>query len=152
MYSVTKTYGHELGLSACFRQWRAKSHCRFLHGYALSFKLEFEARELDANGWVFDFGALKPIKQFLCDTFDHKLVVAFDDPQLDEITALGGLGIASPLVIDHVGCEAFAFLVHRYTSGWLGREHTSDRLARQIRLASVEVREHAGNSAIYRAR
>lgn len=46
-YLSTKTYGHEVGLSATFRQWRAKSHCRLLHGYSLSFRFEFEANTLD---------------------------------------------------------------------------------------------------------
>ncbi|SVB70610.1 uncharacterized protein METZ01_LOCUS223464, partial [marine metagenome] len=27
MYQSTKTYGNEVGLSCCFRQWRADSHC-----------------------------------------------------------------------------------------------------------------------------
>lgn len=31
----TKTYGHNIGLSAVFRQPHADSHCRFLHGYSL---------------------------------------------------------------------------------------------------------------------
>ena len=42
VWRSTKTYGHEEGLSCCFRQWRAThSHCRLLHGYALSFRLTF---------------------------------------------------------------------------------------------------------------
>ena len=53
-WQVTKTYGHDLGLSCCFRQWGASSHCRFLHGYALSFSFTFERRDagLDALGTV----------------------------------------------------------------------------------------------------
>ena len=47
-YYSTKTYGHNIGLSACFRQPHADhSHCRFLHGYSLQFKFTFEADELD---------------------------------------------------------------------------------------------------------
>lgn len=49
IYRSTKTYGHEIGLSAAFRQWRAESHCRFVHGYALAVKFVFEAGELDAR-------------------------------------------------------------------------------------------------------
>lgn len=48
-YKSTKLYGHEIGLSAAFRQWRAESHCRFLHGYALAVRFEFEADELDVR-------------------------------------------------------------------------------------------------------
>jgi 6-pyruvoyltetrahydropterin/6-carboxytetrahydropterin synthase len=43
------------GYSACFRQWRADdTHCRFLHGYAVSFRVWFEG-DLDHRHWVFDF-------------------------------------------------------------------------------------------------
>ena len=58
LYS-TKKYGHERGLSAAFRQWRAESHCRFMHGYSLEFGFVFGAHELDENNWVVDFGGLK---------------------------------------------------------------------------------------------
>jgi hypothetical protein len=45
-YQVTKTYGHELGLSCVFRQHRANTHCKHLHGYALAFDIVFEAKHL----------------------------------------------------------------------------------------------------------
>jgi 6-pyruvoyltetrahydropterin/6-carboxytetrahydropterin synthase len=50
------------GYSACFRQWRAEgTHCKFLHGYAVSFKVTFEG-DLDERNWVFDFGGMKRAK------------------------------------------------------------------------------------------
>ena len=55
-FKSTKTYGHDLGFSAAFRQWRADSHCKYIHGYALAFRFEFEADELDVRNWVVDFG------------------------------------------------------------------------------------------------
>lgn len=168
MYYVTKTYDHSLGLSACFRQWRAESHCRFLHGYALSFKLTFAAHTLDCNNWVFNFGGLKPVKAFLEQHFDHKLVVAADDPQLERLQALDPFRmqtinddvvrvyqvgepnkLASVLVLPWVGCEGFATFVANHVRSWLDVEYTEDVLKRGLRLVSVEVREHGGNSAIY---
>ena len=150
MYKVTKTYPHELGLSACFRQHRAKSHCRFLHGYPLSFKLTFGAKELDENNWVLDFGGLKEVKAWLCETFDHRLVVANDDPARDFLVSLGQATddrpqLAQPLIIPNVGCEAFARYVFDYVKAWLNRNGHSSR----VRLLEVEVREHGGNSGIY---
>lgn len=65
IYRSTKTFGHECGFSVAFRQWRAESHCRLLHGYALAFKFTFEAEELDVRNWVVDFGALKSLKGIL---------------------------------------------------------------------------------------
>lgn len=147
---VTKTYDHNLGLSACFRQWRADSHCRFLHGYALSFKLVFACETLDAHNWVIDFGGLKSIKKLLEETFDHKLLVAEDDPQLDELSALAGIGLADVLVLPGVGCEKFAEFVWENANAYIQHcRSEKDKRARDVQLISVECREHAANSAIY---
>ena len=83
MYQSIKTYGNERGLSCCFRQHRAHSHCNLLHGYSLGFRFTFEAATLDERNWVYDFGDCKWIKSFLDDTFDHTLVIASDDPELE---------------------------------------------------------------------
>jgi 6-pyruvoyltetrahydropterin/6-carboxytetrahydropterin synthase len=67
MRTVTKTYGHERGFSCVFRQPFADSHCHDPHGYPLSFGLTFACKDdqVDKNGWVIDFGGLKPVKAFL---------------------------------------------------------------------------------------
>lgn len=141
----TKTYGHEVGLSACFRQWRAESHCRLLHGYALAVKFVFEAYDLDVRNWVVDFGSLKSLKGWLEDTFDHTLLVAADDPKLFELKALGVMGLARIVLVHATGCEAFAKLIYDCTEVWL----KDNGYAPRVRLCSVEVREHGANSAIY---
>lgn len=149
MYRVTKTYGHELGLSATFRQPGAVSHCRFIHGYALGFKIVFEAPVLDSNGWVKDFGSLKPLKQRLCDTFDHKLLLAQDDPYLahlqDALYFNGQPLLADIVVVPKVGCESFA----RMVGEWAWETITPEEADRGVRIAEVECREHAGNAASY---
>lgn len=144
-YQSTKTYGHELGLSCCFRQWRADSHCNKLHGYALSFKVTFEALDLDARNWVVDFGSLKSFKGLLEGTFDHKLVVAEDDPDLGFIMQLKDRGIADVITVPKAGCEAFAELVGGVLEVWLIDNGYSPR----VRLVSVECREHGANSALW---
>lgn len=145
MFISTKTYGHEIGLSACFRQWRADSHCRFLHGYALSVKLEFEAEQLDLRNWVVDFGSLKSFKQQLEDTFDHKTLVASDDPELEALKRLEARGLAQIVEVPATGCEAFASLIFKCAELWLKDAGYAPR----VRMRSVEVREHGANSAIY---
>ena len=68
--------------SAAFRQWKSThSHCQYLHGYNITADITFECNELDERNWVMDFGGLKDLKKTLEHTFDHKLVVASDDPQ-----------------------------------------------------------------------
>lgn len=158
-YRSSKTFGHDLGLSACFRQWKADSHCRYLHGYALSIHLEFEADVLDARNWVVDFGSLKSFKQQLVDTFDHKLLVAEDDPALPFLLKLGveetGLStdrdadirprLAEVVVVKAAGCEAFAELVFECAELWLRDAGYAPR----VRMHHVTVREHGANSATF---
>lgn len=141
----TKTFGHELGLSAAFRQWRAESHCRLIHGYALAIRIEFEADELDVRNWVVDFGSLKGFKGWLEDTFDHKLLVAEDDPQLDMLMGLDELGLAKVVTLPAVGCEKFAEYIFGAAEVWLDSNGYSPR----VKVRSVEVKEHGANSAIF---
>lgn len=145
MYRSTKTYGHEVGLTAAFRQWRAQSHCRFLHGYALAVGFVFEAKELDVRNWAVDFGSLKSLKGWLEDTFDHKTLVAHDDPELPRFTDLDKAGVIQMHIVPATGCEAFAKLIYDAAEVWLMDNGYSPR----ARLVSVEVREHGANSAIY---
>lgn len=145
-YVSTKTYGHEAGLTATFRQHRAHSHCRFLHGYALSFRLEFEADELDRNGWVVDFGSLKSFKGMLENTFDHKTLVAEDDPKMPVYEAMENADLIQLVVVEATGCEAFAKLVFEVAEIWL----KDSGYAPRVRMLSVTCAEHAGNSAIYK--
>jgi len=144
-FQSTKTYGNHIGISAAFRQWKAHSHCRFIHGYALGFKFIFEADELDQQNWVVDFGGLKPLKQMLEDTFDHKVVVSEDDPHLDYFKQGQALGVMEVVVVPAGGCEKFAELVYECTEQWL----KDAGFAPRCRLISVEVFEHGANSAIY---
>jgi 6-pyruvoyltetrahydropterin/6-carboxytetrahydropterin synthase len=144
-FQSTKTYGNHVGISAAFRQWKAHSHCRFVHGYALGFKFIFEADELDQSNWVVDFGGLKPLKAMLEDTFDHKVVVAEDDPHLDYFKQGEALGVLELVVVPSGGCEKFAELVYECTEQWL----KDAGFAPRCRLVSVEVFEHGANSAIF---
>ena len=144
-YRSTKTFGHDIGLSACFRQWRAESHCRFLHGYALAVRIEFEAYELDVRNWVVDFGSLKSLKQMLQDNFDHKLIVAEDDPLRQELECLADFGLAQIIIMPATGCEKFAEYIYECVEVWLA----DNGYAPRCRVASVEVKEHGANSAIY---
>src|ERR1700674_695653 len=82
MYQSTKCWGHERGLSCAFRQWRASSHCSKIHGYSLAIKLVFECDELDDRNWCVDFGNLGELKSNYEELFDHKTLVAEDDPEL----------------------------------------------------------------------
>jgi 6-pyruvoyltetrahydropterin/6-carboxytetrahydropterin synthase len=167
-YYSTKTYGNDRGLSCCFRQWRAThSHCSTLHGYSIGIKLVFESDTLDDRNWVFDFGGLKQFKDWADNMFDHTLVIASDDPHLPFFQEMAKIGyesintgaphergaICDLRIVPGVGCEMFAKICYDAMSDILYRMQNLDisryPVGKTVRLKSVEVFEHAGNSAIY---
>ena len=145
-YYSTKTYGHNIGLSAVFRQPNADhSHCHLLHGYSLAFKFTFRCKELDNKNWAVDFGGLKPLKAWLEDHFDHKLALDKADPFLETFKHLESLDLAEIRIFDGVGAEMFAKHAFEFADQLI-REKTDDRCF----VESVECMEHGANSAIYR--
>ncbi|MEC7435972.1 MAG: 6-carboxytetrahydropterin synthase [Candidatus Thermoplasmatota archaeon] len=141
-YFSSKKYGHERGLSAAFRQWRAESHCKYLHGYSLEFEFEFGADELDENNWVVDFGGLKELEIWLRSNFDHKTLVASDDPKFSEFELLNNNGIIDMVVVQSTGAEMFAKMAMEYSN-----EMIQEKYGERCWVESVTVREHGANSA-----
>lgn len=146
MFLSTKTYSPEQGLSCAFRQWKAThSHCSKLHGYALGFKFTFAASTLDDRNWVVDFGGLKGLKEALANSFDHKVVLAYEDPLYDRFCELENAGALEIFSMHRVGCEAFA----EYACQLAAQEIEFKGMASRVWVASVECFEHSGNSAIF---
>jgi len=141
------------GYSTCFRQWRAiNTHCRFLHGYAISFKVWFEG-ELDHRNWVWDFGGMKRSRNLIDDKspkdyfawlLDHTVIIANDDPELDSFRMMDAQGIIQLRVIDASGCEKFAEFLYKQINDFLLKETNG-----KVKAAKVEVYEHERNSASY---
>ncbi|AZF88121.1 queuosine biosynthesis protein [Microcystis phage Me-ZS1] len=145
-YYSTKTFGHDVGLSCAFRQWRAHSHCRLIHGYSLRFDFVFAADELDVRNWVVDFGGMKHLKGILEDNFDHTTIVAEDDPEIEWFREANRRGILRLVEMPRVGCESVAEFVFDVTEQWLKDAGYGDR----VKLVEVRVHEHGANSAFYR--
>jgi 6-pyruvoyltetrahydropterin/6-carboxytetrahydropterin synthase len=141
------------GYSTVFRQWRAEgTHCSFLHGYGISFKIIFEG-DLDERNWVWDFGGMKrakntidgmPPKAWMDYMFDHTMLVAEDDPFLPSAREMDKAGIVQLRIIPATGAEQFAKFIYDKVSEFIQIE-TEGR----VRVVSVEFKEHAKNSAIY---
>jgi 6-pyruvoyltetrahydropterin/6-carboxytetrahydropterin synthase len=89
---------------------------------------------------------LKWLKEELQHSFDHKLMVAEDDPMKDELCQLAGLGLADVVVCPSVGCEMFAMYAFNMAVRALERDAN---LAPRVRVISCECAEHGANSAIY---
>jgi 6-pyruvoyltetrahydropterin/6-carboxytetrahydropterin synthase len=131
--------------STAFRQWRADSHCKLIHGYRLQCKLWFTADHLDDKNWIYDFGGCKEIKKLLEKQYDHTTVVAADDPELDTFKLMSEKGMIDLRIAEKgVGIERTAEWVYETTNKFV-TEQTNNR----VRVIKVEVWEHEGNSAIY---
>ncbi|MDB9517738.1 6-carboxytetrahydropterin synthase [Roseofilum reptotaenium CS-1145] len=148
-YQSTKVFD---GFSTCFRQWRSQgSHCHFLHGYSVSFKVWFEG-ELDHHCWVWDFGGMKKArtqidgmnpKAWMEYMFDHTVIVAEDDPYLPSFYQLQEQGVIQLRVLQAVSAEKFAELVLTKLN-----EFVQTETAGRVRVKRVEFREHERNSAV----
>ena len=141
------------GYSTVFRQWRAEgTHCSFLHGYGISFKIVFEG-ELDERNWVWDFGGMKRAKgtidgmapkEWMDFMFDHTYIIALDDPFMHKALEMNSEGIVQLRIVPATGAEQFAKYIYDKVSEFI-LEETDNR----VRVVSVEFKEHAKNSAIY---
>ena len=143
------------GFSTCFRQWRANTtHCQYLHGYDVEFEVTFEG-ELDHRNWVWDFGGMKRAKNLIDGhqpkawmeyMFDHTVIVAEDDPELDNFKDMDDRGIIQLRIIKAVGAEKFAEYLYHTLNEFVQLE-TEGR----VKIVKVKFMENHKNSAIYAA-
>ena len=141
------------GFSTVFRQWKAQTtHCRFLHGYGISFKVYFEG-DLDDRNWVWDFGGMKRAKTqidgmspkaWMDYMFDHTLICAEDDPALPEWERLNEEGIIQLRVVEATGAEKFAEYIFNKINNFV-LEETEGR----VKVTKVKFAEHGKNAAYY---
>lgn len=141
------------GFSCVFRQWKAEgTHCRFLHGYGVAFRVWFEG-ELDERNWVWDFGGMKRAngkidgmnpKEWMDYMFDHTTIIAEDDPFINAFKQMETAGVAQIRIIPAVGAEQFAKYIFEKLNTFV-QEETSGRVS----VVKVEFMEHSKNTAIY---
>ena len=141
------------GFSTVFRQWKAEgTHCRFLHGYGISFKVWFEG-DLDERNWVWDFGGMKRAKgtidgmspkDWMEYMFDHTFIVAEDDPFKDSFLRMNEAGAAQVRIVPATGAERFAEYIYNKLNSFIQKE-TDGR----VKVVQVEFREHEKNTAMY---
>jgi 6-pyruvoyltetrahydropterin/6-carboxytetrahydropterin synthase len=141
------------GFSTVFRQWKAEdTHCRFLHGYGISFKVYFEG-ELDHRNWVWDFGGMKRAKtqidgkspkEWMDYMFDHTVIVAEDDPGIKGFQTMDQLGVIQLRIIEATGAEKFSEYIFNKLNEFVKTE-TKDR----VRVTKVKFMEHGKNAAYY---
>ena len=141
------------GFSTVFRQWKADTtHCKYVHGYGISFKIYFEG-DLDERNWVWDFGGMKRAKgkidgkspkDWFDYMFDHTLILAEDDPYIKVFEEMGTAGVAQVRVIPATGAEKFAEYIYTKVNKFV-QEETNNR----VRVIKVKFMEHNKNAAYY---
>ena len=141
------------GFSTVFRQWKAEeTHCKYLHGYGVSFKVWFEG-ELDEKNWVWDFGGMKRAKTqidgmspkaWMDYMFDHTLIIAEDDPEVEAFKQMDAAGVAQVRVIPATGAEKFAEYIYTKLNDFVKTE-TDGR----VKVTKVKFAEHGKNAAYY---
>ena len=137
IFTSSKRFGP---ISTGHRQWRHEGHCAFVHGYGRIVEITFGSKSLDNRGWVVDFGSLKWVKSFLESEWDHRLLLAHDDPELEIFKELDDLGIVDINILPEEygpGIEHSAKYVFDYVDKEL-KKITLDRCF----VESVKVYEH----------
>ena len=150
-YQSTKVFD---GFSCVFRQWKAEgTHCKYVHGYGVSFKVWFEG-QLDEKNWVWDFGGMKRAKgtidgmnpkAWMDYMFDHTMIVAEDDPFLESFKLMDRAGAAQVRILPAVGAEKFAEYIYSKLQAFV-----SEETAGRVNVVRVEFMEHGRNTAIYK--
>ncbi len=135
-------------ISVGHRQWRDNGHCAWVHGYGRYIQFTFEG-DLDERQWVMDFGDLKDVKQWLEEQWDHRVMIASDDPQLEKLKEMHDLSIMNINIMDvdkgwGPGIEASCKFVYDHVQPLIGQK-TDGR----VKLTKVEIWEHERNSAVY---
>jgi len=154
MLTCTKQYKD---IPFAHRQHNHDGHCAWIHGHNWSIEFEFEASELDENGFVIDFGKLKFIKNWFAENVDHCLLLNESDPYRDFLTRV----LASPedLIQDdpHLpSVFANIYVVPDGSAEGLAQyffrlfDHMVDiRTNGRVRIRRVTVHEDEKNSATY---
>ena len=165
MISCSKTFGP---YSTIHRAWRAKSHCHFLHGYGKKCRITFtknydgiavsDSKILGENGWIIDFGGMEKIKNWFAENWDHKAILAYDDPLLlskgdqpclaDQLKEIGALDyVILPKEFKN-STEHHCLWVHDAISRVITSEYNEDARAKVL-IENVKIYEHEFNEAAF---
>jgi len=141
------------GFSTVSRQWKAEdTPYKFVHGYEISFKVYFEGK-LDGRDWVWDFGGMensktqidnKTPKAWMDYMFDHTMIIAADDPELQAFQQMDKAGVAQVRVIPSTGAEKLAEYIYDKMNEFIKSE-TGGR----VRVTKVKFMGNEKNAAYF---
>ena len=126
------------------RQPLHKGHCSKIHGHNWSIIIEFEAKELDTNGFVVDFGNLKYIKAFIDEHLDHACLFSKEDSQVQDLSKSEFKNLFKILWVDNASCEGIAqFLFEKFS------ELVKEKEACRVSIRSLKLYEDEKNFVSY---
>jgi 6-pyruvoyltetrahydropterin/6-carboxytetrahydropterin synthase len=76
-------------------------------------KFYFGTNDLDVRNWAADYGGLKELKKILESQFDHTLLVAHDDPELETFKMLQEKKLAKLTILPRIGCEGLSDMLYK---------------------------------------
>lgn len=147
VYRYTSTKEYIDAFPCAYRQWRADSHCNVIHGYSFSMKFFFGTNTLDVRNWAADYGGLSELKDQLKEWFDHTLLVAEDDPELETYKLLQSKKMAKLTILPKLGCEGLSESLYKYVNGVFIPDKWGPGEAERLWCYRVEVRETQLNMA-----
>ena len=87
----------------------------------------------------------KQPKEWMDFMFDHTVIVAEDDPELDYFKAMDKAEIIQLRIIEATGAEKFAEFIFNKLDRFVKKETMG-----RVKVAQVEFMEHGKNTAIYK--
>lgn len=145
IFKSTKKMGP---ISVGHRQWRDDGHCAWAHGYGRYVEFTFSG-DVDERQWVLDFGDLKDVKKWIESQWDHRLLLASDDPLLEHFLALQDLGGVNVNVMDvkqgwGPGIEGSCKFLYDNIQPMIDK-----KTEYRVDIECVRIWEHENNSAMY---
>ena len=144
MFTSSKRFGP---ITTGHRQWKHDGHCSFIHGYGRIVEMTFASDSLDRRGWVMDFGNLKEVKNWIENEWDHRVLIAHDDPLLEDfqqLDACGGINI-NVMTSDYgPGIEESCKYIYDGSKGIIKRLTDG-----KVWIQKVKIYEHENNWAEY---
>jgi len=110
-------------------------------------KFFFGTDNLDVRNWAADYGGLKELEKTLEDQFDHTLIVAADDPEMETYKLLEAKKMAKIVVLPRLGCEGLSDMLYRYVNAIYIPDYLGEGEAQRLWCYRVEVRETQSNMA-----
>lgn len=147
-YTISKRFGP---FPAAHRQAKHSGHCALIHGHNWYVVLQLARTDGQVNelGFVFDFGELGFVRDFLTQLLDHTCLIAADDPARTALSELDGtLGLFGLRIMPtglEPSAEHLAYYVANYVQDTLNARSPDTWVVQQ-----VTVEEDEKNSATCR--